>query len=59
LEADLYDQVAMNLQSLGYKLVRDSKWNYDFGGVGAILRGSDGRLYAAADPRWETSAVAK
>ena len=59
LEADLYDQAAADLQALGYTLVRDSAWDYDFGGVGAILRGLDGRLYTTADPRWETWAVAK
>jgi gamma-glutamyltranspeptidase/glutathione hydrolase len=59
LEADLYDQSATGLQTLGYTLVRDTAWNYDFGGVGAILRGTDGRLYAGADPRWETWAEGK
>jgi hypothetical protein len=39
--------------------VQDSVWNYDFGGVGSIQRGPDGRLYAGADPRWKTWAVAK
>lgn len=59
LEADLYDQVAADLQAREYTLVCDSIWNFDFGGVGAILRGADGKLYAAADPRWETWAIAK
>jgi gamma-glutamyltranspeptidase/glutathione hydrolase len=59
LEADLYDRSAAGLEALGYTLVRDTAWNYDFGGVGAILRGTDGRLYASADPRWETWAIAK
>jgi gamma-glutamyltranspeptidase/glutathione hydrolase len=59
LEADLYDQVATDLQARGYTLVRDTVWNFDFGGVGAILHGADGKLYAAADPRWETWALGK
>jgi gamma-glutamyltranspeptidase/glutathione hydrolase len=59
LEAGLYDASAVGLEELGYVLVRDSAWNFDFGGVGAILRGADGRLYAAADPRWETWAQGK
>jgi gamma-glutamyltranspeptidase/glutathione hydrolase len=59
LEADLYDQAVAGLQARGYTLVRDSIWNYDFGGVGAILRGSDERLYAGADPRWETWALGR
>jgi gamma-glutamyltranspeptidase/glutathione hydrolase len=59
LEADLYDVAAAGLQDLGYTLVRDTLWNYDFGGVGAILRAQDGLLYAGADPRWETWALGK
>ncbi len=54
LEADLYDASAGGLKALGYAVIRDTAWNYDFGGVGAVMRGEDGRLYAAADPRWET-----
>ncbi len=59
LEADLYDLSAIPLEALAYTLIRDTAWNYDFGGVGAILRGPDGRLYAGADPRWETTGFAK
>lgn len=59
LEAPLFDSAASGLQALGYTVVRDTSWAFDFGGVGAILRGGDGRLYAAADPRWETWAIAE
>lgn len=54
LEADLFAAVAGPLRELGYAVVEDPKWDNDFGAVGAILVGEDGRLYAGADPREET-----
>jgi gamma-glutamyltranspeptidase/glutathione hydrolase len=54
LEEDLYNTVAPGLGALGYTLVKDTKWNMDYGGVGALVRGEDGKIYVGADPRWET-----
>ncbi|MCL4560213.1 MAG: gamma-glutamyltransferase [Chloroflexi bacterium] len=59
LEADLYDSARAGLRQLGYTLVRDVNWDMDYGGVGAIVKGDDGLIYAGADPRWETQAAAK
>ncbi len=59
LEASLYDQTASGLQALGYTLQRDPDWDKDYGAVGAILIGEDGRIYAGADPREETLAGGK
>lgn len=59
IEADLYTQVAEQLKALGYVPQEDPAWDKDFGAVGAILRGPDGKLYAAADPREETTALGK
>jgi gamma-glutamyltranspeptidase/glutathione hydrolase len=59
LEADLYDLSGDSLQSLGYILVEDTVWHMDFGSVGAIVMGEDGTIYAGADPRWETLAIAR
>ncbi len=59
LEQDIYQQVTAGLQALGYKTIADTKWNFDFGSVGAVLLGEDGKLYAGADPRWETWALGK
>ncbi len=59
LEADLYAQVAEALRALGYAPQEDPAWDKDFGAVGAILLGPDGRLYTGADPREETTAAGK
>ncbi|GAB4425127.1 MAG: gamma-glutamyltransferase family protein [Anaerolineales bacterium] len=59
LEADLYASVADELSGLGYVVQEDPVWDKDFGAVGAILIGPDGRLYAGADPREETTAGGK
>jgi gamma-glutamyltranspeptidase/glutathione hydrolase len=56
LEASLYDQAAAGLQDIGYTTERDPDWDKDYGAVGAILIGEDGRIYAGADPREETLA---
>jgi gamma-glutamyltranspeptidase / glutathione hydrolase len=54
LEADLFAAAAAGLRDLGYELVADKAWNKDFGAVGALLVGDDGRIAAGADPREET-----
>ncbi len=59
LEGDLYAQTADALTALGYIVEEDPVWDKDFGAVGAILIGPDGRLYAGADPREETTAAGK
>lgn len=59
LEASLYDQTAAGLQQIGYTLEKDPDWDKDYGAVGAILIGADGRIYAGADPREETLAGGK
>ncbi len=59
LEADLYQQVADELTALGYLPGEDPAWDKDYGAVGAILIGPDGKLYAGADPREETTAGGK
>ncbi len=59
LEADLYAAVADDLSAMGYVVQEDPIWDKDFGAVGAILVGPDGRLYAGADPREETTAAGK
>lgn len=59
LEADLFQQVAESLRALGYFPQEDPTWDKDYGAVGAILLGPDGKLYAAADPREETTAGGK
>jgi gamma-glutamyltranspeptidase/glutathione hydrolase len=59
LEADLYAQVAEPLHALGYMPQEDPAWDKDYGAVGAILLGADGRLYTGADPREETTAAGK
>jgi gamma-glutamyltranspeptidase/glutathione hydrolase len=59
IESDLYQQVAEQLKALGYVPQEDPSWDKDFGAVGAILIGPDGRLYAGADPREETTALGK
>lgn len=59
LETDLYQQVAEPLRALGYTPQEDPAWDKDFGAVGAILKGPDGRLYTGADPREETTAAGK
>lgn len=56
IEADLYAQVAADLTQLGYHLTEEPAWDKDFGAVGAILVGPDGKIYAGADPREETTA---
>ena len=57
LESDLYQQVSEQLKELGYVPQEDPAWDKDFGAVGAILIGTDGKLYAGADPREETTAL--
>ncbi len=47
------------LKALGYIPIEDPVWDKYYGAVGAILRGPDGKLYAAADPREETTALGK
>lgn len=59
LEADLYAQVADDLAALGYTPVESPVWDKDFGAVGAIVLGPDGKLHAGADPREETTAAAR
>jgi gamma-glutamyltranspeptidase/glutathione hydrolase len=59
LESDLYDAAAAGLETLGYKLQKDPKWDMDFGGVGAIVLRPDGGMDVGADPRWETWAMGK
>jgi gamma-glutamyltranspeptidase/glutathione hydrolase len=59
LEADLYVTVAEGLKALGYTPEEDPKWDKDFGAVGAIMVGENGKLLAAADPREETTALGK
>jgi gamma-glutamyltranspeptidase/glutathione hydrolase len=59
LESDLYQQVHEQLSALGYIPQEDPAWDKDFGAVGAILIGPDGKLYAGADPREETTALGK
>jgi gamma-glutamyltranspeptidase/glutathione hydrolase len=59
LEADLYQEVAEKLSAMGYVPSEDPAWDKDFGAVGAILIGPDGKLYAGADPREETTALGK
>jgi gamma-glutamyltranspeptidase/glutathione hydrolase len=57
LEADLHQSAAAGLAALGYHVEKDPKWDKDYGAVGAIAFGNDGRLYAGADPREETTAL--
>jgi gamma-glutamyltranspeptidase/glutathione hydrolase len=59
IESDLYRQVADDMSALGYLPEEDPTWDKDFGAVGAILIGPDGKLYAGADPREETTAGGK
>ena len=59
IESDLYQQVHEQLAALGYVPQEDPAWDKDFGAVGAILIGSDGKLYAGTDPREETTALGK
>jgi gamma-glutamyltranspeptidase/glutathione hydrolase len=54
LEADLFAAAGDGLRDLGYKLIEDPAWDKDFGAVGALLVGDDGRIAAGADPREET-----
>jgi gamma-glutamyltranspeptidase / glutathione hydrolase len=56
LEADLYGPTAEGLKALGYTPDEDPRWDKDYGAVGAIMRGADGKLYTGADPREETTA---
>ena len=59
LEASLYNQAVSGLENLGYTIEKDPDWDKDYGAVGAILIGEDGRIYAGADPREETLAGGK
>lgn len=54
LEADLLAAAGDGLRALGYELVEDPMWDKDFGAVGALLFGGDGRIAVGADPREET-----
>ena len=47
------------LAERGYRVLEDPQWDKDFGAVGGILRGDDGKLLAGADPREETTAAAR
>jgi len=59
IESDLYQQVVDDMSALGYLPEEDPAWDKDFGAVGAILIGTDGKLYAGSDPREETTAGGK
>lgn len=59
LEHDLYATSAEGLRQRGYTVIESPNWDKDFGAVGAILKGPDGTLTAAADPREETTAFAQ
>ncbi len=59
LASDLYQKVSEQLAALGYVPQEDPVWDKDFGAVGAILIGPDGKLYAGADPREETTAMGR
>ena len=59
LELPLYQAQADALAQLGYTVLEDPQWDKDFGAVGGILRGEDGKLLAGADPREETTAAAR
>lgn len=59
LESDLYQQIHEAMSALGYTPIEDPAWDKDYGAVGAILVGPDGKLYAGADPREETTAGGK
>lgn len=59
LEADLFNEIGAELSAKGYTVEKDPAWNKDFGAVGAIMVDAEGRLHAGADPRAETTAIAK
>ena len=59
LEQPLYQAQADALAERGYRVLEDPQWDKDFGAVGGILRGDDGKLLAGADPREETTAAAR
>jgi len=59
LEAELFQSAASGLAEYGYTVQEDTMWNKDFGAVGAILLNPDGTIYAASDPREETTALGK
>jgi gamma-glutamyltranspeptidase/glutathione hydrolase len=59
LESDLYAAAAEGLKALGYTPEESPKWDKDFGAVGAIMIGENGRLLAGADPREETTSLGR
>jgi gamma-glutamyltranspeptidase / glutathione hydrolase len=59
IEADLYTQVAGDLKAMDYIPDEDPVWDKEFGAVGIIVAGPAGTIYAAADPREETTALGK
>ena len=55
LEATLYDEIAGDLEGLGYQVRRWPDWDNHFGAVGAVMHDS-GSLIAGSDPREATTA---
>ena len=55
LEATLYDEIAGDLEDLGYQVRRWPDWDNYFGAVGAVMNASDS-LIAGSDPREATTA---
>ena len=47
------------MSALGYISIEDPTWDRDYGAVGAILVGPDGKLYAGTGPCEETTAGEK
>jgi len=56
LEADLYDQIAADMQEHGYTVEKAEQWSLGFGKVGGVIQDGD-HLYAGSDPRGETTAA--
>jgi gamma-glutamyltranspeptidase/glutathione hydrolase len=55
LEATLHDEIAEDLEGLGYQVRRWPDWDNHFSAVGAVMHDS-GRLIAGSDPREATTA---
>ena len=47
------------MSALGYIPIENPTWDKEYGAVGAILVGPDGKLYAGTGPREETTAGGK